>query len=97
MATAEIVTKVEQQLGPITLLINNAGQLLAFWANRNGRILLHGGMINVCSPNRLGRPCACRESGKFLRPENVGLFVRQMGQLLNFTMKRAIPKNTICL
>lgn len=30
VAAAEIVTKVEQQLGPITLLLNNAGQLLAF-------------------------------------------------------------------
>jgi NAD(P)-dependent dehydrogenase (short-subunit alcohol dehydrogenase family) len=30
VAAAEIVTKVEQQLGPITLLISNAGQLLAF-------------------------------------------------------------------
>jgi predicted 3-demethylubiquinone-9 3-methyltransferase (glyoxalase superfamily) len=38
-----------------------------------------------------------RPECQFLCPENGGLFVRQISQLLNLTMKKAIPKNTICL
>jgi NAD(P)-dependent dehydrogenase (short-subunit alcohol dehydrogenase family) len=73
LAAPEIVMKVEQQLGPITLLINNAGQFRAF------------GLIDVVDPMAWWNEVDVNLRGPFLYAHAVlpKMRARRKGRIIN--------------
>ena len=72
-AALQVVATVEQQLGPITLLVNNAGQFRAF------------GSVDVVEPDAWWNEIEVNVRGPFLYARAVlpGMRVRQAGRIIN--------------